>query len=333
MGITRTIPPASEPVTLAEALAHLRLDTSNVTAAPTAPTVALASPAAPGNVDNGAHRWRLTFVTADGETDAGTVSSAVTVVDKTVNGQVSLTAIPLGGSGVTSRKLYRTAAAGTVYLLLATIADNTTTTYTDNIADASLGAGAPSTNSTADPQVSAIISAARQWTEDYTNRALITQTWRLTLDDFPRCLGYAWNGYAPGQYHLRPWRDLQVIRLPWPNLLTVTSITYVDGNGATQTLDSSAYVVDTSSLPGRVYPAYGTSWPANRCQPNAVTITYTAGYGSASSVPTAVKQAMLLMISDLYRERESQIIGARAVVVANPTVDRLLASAIYRDVA
>jgi hypothetical protein len=63
------------------------------------------------------------------------LSVAVTVADKTVNGKVSLTGIPLGGTAVTSRKLYRTAAGGSTYLLLATIADNTTTIYTDNTAD------------------------------------------------------------------------------------------------------------------------------------------------------------------------------------------------------
>jgi hypothetical protein len=115
----------------------------------------------------------------------------VTVVDKTVNGQVSLTAIPTGSSNVTSRKLYRTAAAGSAYLLLATIANNTATTYTDNIADSSLGVGVPSTNGTADPLVSSLIVAAREWAEGITNRALCTQTWQLTLDAFPYC--YDWR--------------------------------------------------------------------------------------------------------------------------------------------
>ena len=58
------------------------------------------------------------------------------------NSQVALTAIPVGSTGVTSRKLYRTVAGGSALLLLTTIADNTTTTYTDSTADASLGAAA-----------------------------------------------------------------------------------------------------------------------------------------------------------------------------------------------
>src|SRR4051812_47921629 len=132
--------PATEPVTVAEAKAHLRLDDSAGEPAPTAPAAALASPSVAGNIDNGAHRYLVTFVTADGETEAGQATAAVTVADKTVNGKVELTAIPLGGSAVTARKVYRTVAAGSTYKLLSTISNNTTTTLTDNTADSGLGA-------------------------------------------------------------------------------------------------------------------------------------------------------------------------------------------------
>ena len=60
--------------------------------------------------------------------------------------QVDLTAIPIGGATVTQRKIYRTVAAGSTLKLLATVADNTTTTYADSTADASLGADAPSSD-------------------------------------------------------------------------------------------------------------------------------------------------------------------------------------------
>src|SRR5687768_6622810 len=166
--------PTVEPVTVAEVMAWARIDSSNVEPAPSLITVALASPAVAGNVDNGAHRYLATFVTASGETQAGAVSAAVTVADKTVNGKVELTAIPIGGALVTARKIYRTTAGGATYLLLATIANNTATIYTDNIADSSLGAAAPSTNTTSDPMLSMLITAARRVAESMTGRALIT---------------------------------------------------------------------------------------------------------------------------------------------------------------
>lgn len=125
-----------------------RMVVSFTTPAPGALTSALAGAGA-GNVDNGLHKYRVTFVTADGETEGGTVNAGTTVADKTVDGKISLTAVPVGTSGVvTSRKIYRTTAGGSVYKLLTTLADNTTTTYTDNTADAGLGANAPTTNGT-----------------------------------------------------------------------------------------------------------------------------------------------------------------------------------------
>ncbi|MBK7491064.1 MAG: hypothetical protein IPI17_02915 [Nitrosomonas sp.] len=175
--------PATEPVSVAEVLQHCRIDASNQEPAPGVITVALGAGA--GNVDNGAHRYLCTFVTADGETQAGDISAAVTVADKTVNGKASLSAIPIGGSLVTARKIYRTAAAGTAYLLLATLADNTTTTYTDNTADSSLGAEAPSTNTTVDPELRLLIAAMSRKAESILKRYLITQTVDLYLDRFP----------------------------------------------------------------------------------------------------------------------------------------------------
>lgn len=116
--------------------------------APDAPAAALANPAAAGNVNNGDHRYLVTFVTTRGETTAGTASAIVTVANNTVNGQVDVTQIPTGDATVTARKLYRTEAAGSTYKLLTTLNDNTTTTYRDNTADASLGAIPPATNGT-----------------------------------------------------------------------------------------------------------------------------------------------------------------------------------------
>lgn len=118
--------------------------------APGAATAALAGLGA-GNVNNGTHSYKVTFVTAGGETDAGAVSGTVTTTAG--DGQVALSAIPTGSAYVTSRKVYRTAAGNAVtgpWLLLATIANNTATTYADNTADASLTTAAPTTNTAID---------------------------------------------------------------------------------------------------------------------------------------------------------------------------------------
>lgn len=91
-----------------------------------------------GNPD-GTYRYMVTYVNAFGESNPSPVSDSLTV---TTN-QVSLTAIPTADARqvVTSRKIYRNKnGTNNVFYLLTTIADNTTLTYTDNTADASLGA-------------------------------------------------------------------------------------------------------------------------------------------------------------------------------------------------
>jgi uncharacterized phiE125 gp8 family phage protein len=330
MGHVLVTPPASEPVTVLEAVNRLRLDVSNLLPPPTAPTVALVT--ATGNVTAGAHRYRVTFVTADGETDGGVISAAVTTiagvaddpmtldVDETVveKKQVSLTAIPLGPTGVTARKIYRTAANGSAYLLLATLANNTATTYTDNIADGSLGVGIPTTNTAYDmSEVAPLITAARQSIEENLGRAFPRQQWKLTLD---------------------AWPSTGIIELPRPplaslvedmgdDLTTSNGITYVDHDGNTQTLDPASYVVDATSTPARIGPAVGVTWPALANRIAVVSVTYTAG---VTAVDEQIKQAILLIVGDLYKNREAQ---ADDVLNENRTVQWLLEPFRYRLVA
>jgi hypothetical protein len=117
-------------------------------APPGAPTVANGA-AGTNLLGAGDYEWKITFVTADGETEAGTVSATLTN-DPAAELPPALSAIPTdatSGVTVTARKIYRTEADGSVFKLVDTLADNVTTTYTDDIPDASLGADAPTTNS------------------------------------------------------------------------------------------------------------------------------------------------------------------------------------------
>jgi hypothetical protein len=75
------------------------------------------------------------------------VGAAAPSLNSTGFGKVNLSSIPVSADPrVTGRKLYRTIAGGSVLLLLTTIGDNVTTTYADNTADGSLGAGVPVAN-------------------------------------------------------------------------------------------------------------------------------------------------------------------------------------------
>lgn len=104
---------------------------------------------APGVVVNGngvltgGYRYVFTFVTANGETTAGPESVVVNPSAQAV--AVSQIPVATALSGVIARKIYRTVANGAAgsELLLATINDNVTTTFTDNVPDSSLGAAPP----------------------------------------------------------------------------------------------------------------------------------------------------------------------------------------------
>lgn len=115
--------------------------------APGAATAALSAVNGATPPSAGVHTVKITFVTAEGETDLGIVSASVTAdgVKK-----IDLSSIPVGaaGKGVTSRKIYMTKAGGAVYYYVDEIADNVTTTYAIDTPDASLTVAAPAANTT-----------------------------------------------------------------------------------------------------------------------------------------------------------------------------------------
>lgn len=152
--------------------------------------------------------------------------------------------------------------------------------------------------SSEDTTLAALVSVATEWVEAWLSRALIDRTYVYKVDSFPgQC---AWSDPPV-------WFAGNEIALPRPPLSSVTSVTYLDGNGDVQTLSSSTeYEIDTGSLPGRVRLRYGASWPSTLHHPHAVTVTYVAGYGDAAAeVPAAIRQALMLLVGHLYENREA----------------------------
>lgn len=97
-----------------------------------------------GALGNDSYAYKITFVTKFGETLPGPASTAVTPT----SGSLTLSSIPLEvTSNAFMRKIYRSGAGLTTpYRLVATIADNLTTTYTDLTADVDLGDIEPDSN-------------------------------------------------------------------------------------------------------------------------------------------------------------------------------------------
>jgi len=118
-------------------------------------------------------------------------------------------------------------------------------------------------------------------------RALVTQTWDLRLDCFPR---FQWGAR---------------IELPMPPLQSVTSIKYLDDTGTETTIDPGDYVVEPGHYLGRIRPAYGLTWPTARDETGAVRIRFVAGYGTAADVPPPIKHAILLLVGHWWINREA----------------------------
>ena len=153
------------------------------------------------------------------------------------------------------------------------------------LAEMRLHLGITQTADTArDAIISARITSARQWAEEYTRRAFITQTWGSYGSDFP---GGDWFGADFGN------GDASVIRLRG-KLQSVTYVKYLDLNGTVQTLSPSLYLVDL--ITNSIVPAYGTNWPDGRIQLNAIDIEYSCGYGTAANVPEAIKDALRFIV-------------------------------------
>lgn len=156
-----------------------------------------------------------------------------------------------------------------------------------SLANAKLHARVTTTDD--DDLITWLIVTAREAAEAHTKRQLMSATYTLTGDDFP---------------------SSDTIYVPRPPLQSVSSIVYYDSNGDQQTWGGANYQVDSTSEPGRIVLASGISWPnVETDKVNAVTITFTAGYADADSVPETIKQAMLLLIGHWYEHREEVLVG------------------------
>jgi len=106
------------------------------------------------------------------------------------------------------------------------------------------------------------------------------------------------------------------MRLAYPPLIAVSTVQYVDNNGATQTLSSSNYTYNAREKPGRVDLAYGYTWPTTRTQDGAVTITYTCGYGATPDlVPGRIRQGVLMIVKAAYDEGEETAFAIGSAIV------------------
>jgi uncharacterized phiE125 gp8 family phage protein len=141
------------------------------------------------------------------------------------------------------------------------------------------------------------IKAARVACEEYLERAVFTQTWKLVRDGF--CAEMELPRAAP--------------------LQTVTSVKYYDTTGTQQTLATTVYRVDTDSTPGRVVLKPDQSWPdVQTTRGQAVEIIYVCGWSSVATIPASLKVAMASLAAHLYLNREGVQVGVGIGAVEVP---------------
>jgi len=153
-----------------------------------------------------------------------------------------------------------------------------------------------------DTYINLCITAARQWIEGQTHLAMVAQTWNYYIDGgWPtRC----------GLHRI----DLPLNPVPAQTSPSTVVITYVDGDGATQTLAQTQYTLVGRRYGSYIVPAYGVSWPSVRNVPNAITVRFLAG-NNASPVafPQELHQAVMILAGHYYENRETAIGAPKAV--------------------
>lgn len=133
-----------------------------------------------------------------------------------------------------------------------------------------------------DAMIAAYLAAAVAHFDGYSGilgRCLLNQQWRVTLPVFPA----------------------RAFLLPFPGV-QIVSIAYFDANNVEQTLGQNDFFIGCD---GVVHFLPETGWPASYARPDAVRITFTAGYGATpDKVPAPIRAAVLFKLGDLYARRD-----------------------------
>jgi len=160
---------------------------------------------------------------------------------------------------------------------------------------------------TADDEfLATLIQAATDYTEQLTGRILVPRTVDFKCDSFP-----VWDEHP--------------IVLPYPPLISITSVKYYDSADTLQTWGASNYEIDAAPVyGGLLYPVKGETWPATREFRDSVQIEYIAGYdplsttNNADRVPRPLRQAITMLASHLYENREATTVGNSFVIQEAP---------------
>jgi len=283
MGLVISVAPTIEPVTLAEAKAHLRLDTGTF-ADEIASTICIAPNAWPITASFGIIGTGVDVLNKSAlvQISTGTVGTGATLAAKIQESINNSTWTDWTGGTFTT-----ITAAGTSEKQYTGVKQYIRVVGTVAVDAIDFGVSVITGNymTSDDTYISSLITAAREICEAYQARSYITRTYELTLDRWP---------------------NTSELKLPMPPAVAISSIVSTLADATTSTWDSDEYELDASGFVGRLSPAYGYSWPSDTLKELAgIKITYTAGCGlTAATVSNRAKQAIMILVGELYENRE-----------------------------
>ena len=280
MNLTLKIPPAIEPISLTEIKDYLRLSVADGSNGVETSQTITPGARAPGTV-TGSTVEVLGYSTTV-SLNTGTILATGTLNAKIQHSNDALTwtddhsfvqVTPANDNAVYSLQY----TAGKRYIRVLAVTANVQADYSVEV-QKQVG------DTSEETYLTALITSAREYCEDFQNRAYITQTWEASWDHWP----------------------CREIELPKGRLQTVDLVSYKNSGGVTSTLAATTdYVYSPRGILGRLTPAYGKTWPPFVPFPlDAIIVEFTCGYGgTAASVPAKVIQAMKMLISHWYVNR------------------------------
>lgn len=146
-----------------------------------------------------------------------------------------------------------------------------------------------------DSLIQSFIVGAREYSENYTNRQLMTATFELTNE-------IIYCGFS----------------LPKNPVKSVSKIEYMDLNGTYQIMSTSDYYVYVENGISKLYI---NQLPTYKQDKRAFKITFISGY---DVVPSGIIAYIRMAVSTMYENRESYVIGVSIDKQANPLLDKML---------
>lgn len=150
-----------------------------------------------------------------------------------------------------------------------------------------------------DSYLTLLIGAARALAENVIDGIIADRDYQITLDSFPASITLPLRPVDPDS----------------------VSISYIDVNGASQTITS--FNSESDLFKTKIFPSYGEYWPATEPGNDKVTVSFTAGLaGFEGSMPSDVKHAIFMIAGSLYDQREDH--SAQIKLHEVPTSSQML---------